>query len=782
MSELPRRSKIQTEFWILLVTIIISPLAFGTVELWSLALVQFIVSMGFILFVVNSIKGKRSIRRVPGILPLLILLLYMAIQAVPLPPELLRLLSPAAFDIASTSIYPHSPGKWMPVSVYRRGLILEIFRFASYIGVYVLTVELMTTTRRLKRMAYAVSGFVSFLALLSIIASYTSTHEIMWIRDIPGIGIPFGPYLNHNHYAGFMGMALPLVMGAFLISRPQLSGESIRSRISSSLASSTLNWHVLFGLGAVFIMLSIVLSLSRSGVASMLVSVGALSAVFIRQNRTGRGWIVLLVLFVILSMTWFEVFPLIKRIQVVLDTNGPMLGARKIIASDSIRAASDFILTGGGFGAFEHIYPSYRTLSGTLLVDHAHNDYIEFIVEGGILSSLLVFWFIVSVVKHMLVKLPERRNSSSIIIAYASGAGILYILLHSMTDFNMHVGANGLFFFFMLGLAVAASTASSRRGNHYRGLSYGKRYLYAALLLSLSLGCISTWMNTKMLLASSVYREYRAKSAATLYLATPLDKKRIFERAVSLDGLNPMYRIQLAAAEAEDFEFIKAESNVRIALLGSPLCGLCLQSMASLKDISGEYEAAQRYLTASMRYAPRWTDKYLRYGSWLSSSGKKEDALHVFLDGINAEPGRADLYIERMINSGLTFEMIYANIPQRHEAMLALSRKALSSGHRPMASALLDRTFTAIKSSGGASELDLNSMYWMNIALKRYPQAYAVASEGVARFSRNSNLRTLYARELERIDKREEALDAYRYALALNPSNSTALRGVERLK
>ena len=768
-------------YWSLLAAITISTLAFGSVELWSVSLMQLIVFVGFLVLISGSVSGHVTCFRVPGILPLLILLLYMALQALPLHPTLLKILSPSAFEAYSAAVFSDSPGQWVSLSLHRRGLLLEFLRFASYIGVYVLTVEVINSGKSLKRSSYAIAGFVSLLAVVSIIASFTSGNEILWLRDDPWGGSPFGPYINKNHYAGFMGMSLPLVIGLFLASRPRARGVNTRSRFISMIGSRRMNWHVLFGLGGVAIFVSVLLSLSRSGVAAMFVSLIVFAAIVKQRKKAGKGWVALVLLAVAVSLGWFGIAPLIERFEIILGADGIMMGARKIVFADSLRAAWDFILTGSGFGSFAYIYPAYRTLEGTLFVDHAHNDYIEFLVEGGIVSISLVVWFMVSISRHVVKELSKRRNSISVFVCYGSATGVLYMLLHSITDFNLHVGANGLFFFFILGLTVASSSSSFRRSKTTSLVLCPIRLQYAALALTLLLGGMSIWFNSRMILASGEYRRYTRNVIASDDSNLTESAREYIEKAVSLDNLNPLYRVKLAAEEVDAFEFDSAVGNLKTSLRYSPLCGLCLQSMASISDMAGDGNRAQQYLLSSLRYGARWTDKYLRYAMWLSYSGQRDDALQVFMQGLGVEPGRADDYIEAMVRSGYSVEEINAALPDRYDALLALAKVSVSRGSTEMAESLLDRAFPLTSRTRRAGAPDYNRMYSLNIMLKRYPEAFNVISEGSKRFADNPYLMAALGRELERRGDVIKALDTYRSALMLQPNNVAARRGVQRL-
>jgi O-antigen ligase len=785
ISEMPsdrnRYWRIVFSYWLLVAAVLGSTLAFGSVELWSMALIQFIVSAGLLVFLVQSVTGQAKCYKTPGMLPLLMILLYMILQSVPVPPSLLKVVSPAAFEVYSSSVFLESPGQWVSVSLFKRGLVLEFFRFASYAGVYFLTVEVTAGGRTLKQMVYTMAIFASVLAALSIIANFSSGNYIMWLRENPWGGHGYGPYINKNHYAGFMGMALPLIIGLFLATRPRAGGNDIKSRIVSVLGSRRINMHVLFGIGAVAVFVSILLSLSRSAVISMLLSITLLALLVRKRRRIGKGWVVILSIAIAISIGWFGVTPLLERFESVVGVGGITLGARKTMFIDSMDAARDFFLTGGGFGAFAHIYPAYRTLKGSAFVDHAHNDYLEFFVEGGLVFALLFIWFVASVVRHVSSELPKRHNRISVYMCLASVSGIFYMLLHSLTDFNLHVGANGLFFFFLLGLMVSASSTSLRGRKRTSLLPCTERAKYSALVLTLILGSLSLWFNSDAIRASAEYRKYTENVTGADGDVSSIGAMSAIRNTVSLDSLNPVFRVKLAASQVDAFEFDTALLNMKSSLLHSPLCGLCLQSMAAIHDMGGEEEMAREYLESSLRYGARWTDKYLRYALWLSASGGRDEALRVFAQGMSSEPGRYSRYIKAMADSGYSFMEMSNVLPQRYRAFLLLAGKAVSSENKSLAGSLLDRAFELISKSDSPYMRDYNNMYYLNSKLGRYRQAYNVAAEGTDRFDDNPYLLAALGREFERRGELQRAMETYREVLILQPFNGMAARGLKRL-
>jgi len=768
-------------YWTLICTIIVAPLAFGSVEIWSLAVMQTLVSIGVIVYFARSSMGLVKCYCVPGIVPLLLLLLYMVAQALPLPPSILMALSPSAYEVYSSTVWLDSPGDWASLSLFRRGLLLEFFRFASYVGIYVLTVELFTRGSKLKRGAYVVAGFVSLLAVVSIIARFSSGTEILWLRENPWGGNHFGPYINKNHYAGLMGMALFLVNGLFLATSPHIRERGFIRGIVAVLSSPRVSTHVLFGLGALAIFVSIVMSLSRSGIVSMCVSGVLMAALVIKRNKSTKNWILALVSAGTILLAWFGVDSLFDRLGQIVGDDWFLLEGRTIIYLDSLKAASDFILTGAGFGAFSHVYPAYRTLEGTIFVDHLHNDYLEFLVEGGLVFLVLAGWFIIDISRFVMKNLSQRKRGLSVYICYGSSFGILYMLFHSLSDFNFHVGANGLFFFFLLGLTVSSSSTSFRGRKRTSLPKCADKTKYAGMLLALILCAFSTWTSARLLLASSSYGGYMESSKSSGTDVPSLAARSLIQRAVDLDGLNPVYRVRLAGEKVNAFEFDDSAVEIQTALRSSPLCGACLQHMAILADMTGDYQISQSYFDASLRYGARWTDKYLRYATWLSGADQRDEGLIVFGRGMEAEPLRADEYMETMVERGYSDLEINRILPERYEAMLAFVRIFAFSRDTVIAEEVLDKSFSLLKKSERPKASDYSTIYYLNMQMKRYERAYEVIVEGASLFVDNSNLQAALGRELERRNDSEKALEIYKKVLLLDPTNVTAIRGMERL-
>jgi O-antigen ligase len=332
---------------------------------------------------------------VPGIVPLTLLLVYICFQLMPLPPEIIGVLSPGSYVFYRETVWIAEPGQWVSLAINKKAALSEFFRFASYAGIYILTIQLLAQGKFLRRTVTVIIAFSAVVAFFAIIQHLLPNNRIYWLRELPRGGTLFGPYVNRNHYAGLMGMIFPMVMSLFLYYRPKGEHASFRDRLAGIFTHPQSNISMILGFSAVLTATSVFLSLSRGGIASLIMSLVFLGFLLNRssgQNR--RGLLFASTIIVILyAVGWFGWEPIFERFQNIRDSRGGISDLRLDIWKDSLNIIRDFPLTGTGFGSYINIYPSYRTIAMEGIVDHAHNDYIELFTNGGAVSVLLLLWF-----------------------------------------------------------------------------------------------------------------------------------------------------------------------------------------------------------------------------------------------------------------------------------------------------------------------------------------------------------------------------------------------------
>ncbi|MCP3901069.1 MAG: lipid A core--O-antigen ligase, partial [Desulfobacteraceae bacterium] len=236
--------------------LIFSPLAFGTVEPWSYAVMEISVFLALFLYLINIYKTSSPLYTVPGIIPLCLFLIYIFIQIIPLPPQIVKIISPASFAIQDIKSF-------MTISIHPRATLLEFFRYATYAAFYVFTVQILSDKNLLKKTVLVITIFGSVLAFSSILQLYLTENMALWIRYCPNRPAIMGPYINYNHYAGLMEMIFPVTLALFLFHKPRTDDSNFLQGILEIFKQEKANIHILIGTGALLVVTSIFVCLSR---------------------------------------------------------------------------------------------------------------------------------------------------------------------------------------------------------------------------------------------------------------------------------------------------------------------------------------------------------------------------------------------------------------------------------------------------------------------------------------------------------------------------------------
>jgi O-antigen ligase len=116
---------------------------------------------------------------------------------------------------------------------------------------------------------------------------------------------------------------------------------------------------------------------------------------------------------------------------------------------DTDRESLDIIshapIAGMGGGTFYTVYPAWRG-DDQKFMDHAHNDYLEFTVEYGIVGAALLGWFLVLCFKRAARGLEDRDRSEQFGVSFASMMAIIAMMIHAMVDFSLQIPANAAWF------------------------------------------------------------------------------------------------------------------------------------------------------------------------------------------------------------------------------------------------------------------------------------------------------------------------------------------------
>jgi tetratricopeptide (TPR) repeat protein len=772
-------------YTIFIAILLFSPLAFGTVERWSYAVMEIASLVVVLLVFLRIFQKKTSYYETPGIVPLLLFLAYILLQVVPVPPQLIKILSPSTYEIYRESFLIANPSAWIPLSVNPKATLTEFFRFSAYAAFYITTVQLLTRKELFKRTVFIIVICASFISFFGIIQHLISNNKIYWFRELTQGGVPFGPYVNRNHYAGFMEMLFPLAIGLFLFHKPHVSYTSLREKIAELFNLEKTNIYLLLGFSAILIGTSVFLSLSRSGIISLSISMIFFGFMLIGQDiHRKRGMIIIIVCTLIaLSVGWFGWGPIIERFKELYPVEGDISEFRPIIWNDSRQLLRDFLLTGAGFGSYVSIYPLYKTLTVQLVVDHAHNDYIELLSNGGIIAFLLGTWFIAAVVIKSFRVYRKRHELLSLYLFVGSLTGIISILVHSVTDFNLYIGANGLYFFFLLGLVVSASHTRLREGLNRTYLKRIRISRGLAFTVTVILFLWTLIFNMGLLIGKSYYPGERAAQPSIDINDEELKayKKRIMKAAL-LDPFEATYHASLANTERNLGNHDAAFRQYQKALRMNPLNGEYMQKVGLSLSDREEIDAADALLRSGITYDRNTPQRYKVYALWLLSRGAKQDAMNIVRDAIALDPRETREYITLMVLQGVKDEEIPDFLPERADPYLVFAAYLQAIGKDGMAEDAYQKAlqFTEYEQVIKPSYFSTISRYYIKRNL--YDQALEVMRRATELLPENVNMRIQTARIYEKLGITYRAIEEYRDALIIDPDNRHVKHRLELLE
>jgi O-antigen ligase len=303
-------------------------------------------------------------------------------------------------------------------------------------------------------------GFVWFLMIFGFVVSIfgilqhlTFNGKLYWFREMHYGGIPFGPYVNRNHFAGFVELFIPMALV------PLMLGKVRRER-----------WLIV-GLFAVVSIGSLFLAASRGGVVSLAVEV-VVVVIWMSLRRTGpkqvlAGAAVLVAALVMVS--WLGVNQIAQRFS-GMKAMEVSSGKRASMRRDTWRIFVENPWMGTGLGTLQIVFPPYETLYDGRIVNHAHNDYLEVLAETGIAGGLCCALYVGLLLFHSSQQLSAGKTSIGTVLNLSGLVACTGFLVHSLVDFNLRLPANAQLFFLMATLATSrivpvkgAATESTHR-------------------------------------------------------------------------------------------------------------------------------------------------------------------------------------------------------------------------------------------------------------------------------------------------------------------------------
>jgi O-antigen ligase len=406
--------------------LLFGPLAFGAVEVWSISIMQVGAGLLFALWAAQeATAGKLEIVGSPLFLPMML--------------------------FASLLVWQLVTGQ----TAYRAQTFSAALLYCSYGLLLFLVVQCLRRTSQVKALGFALSGYGFTIAIFALLQGIASNGKLYWLRTAQAGGWIYGPYVNHNHYAGLMEMLTPIPL---VIS---LAG-GVRG-LRKTLAA----------VAAVVMASTIFLSGSRGGMVAFAAQMILLATFLIKRQRNWRAALAsgafLLLAFGLL--VWLGGGELVERMASIHTATTTELsgGTRLTIDRDALKMFAQKPVVGWGLGVFPDVYPQFSSFPSNIPVGMVHNDYLQVLVEMGALGFAAVLWFLLTLYRSALDKLKHWPPDANTTVTLAAMLGVTGILVHSFVDFNLQIPANAaLFYALCAAAAIEPRFVLHRRRHHNR--------------------------------------------------------------------------------------------------------------------------------------------------------------------------------------------------------------------------------------------------------------------------------------------------------------------------
>jgi putative inorganic carbon (hco3(-)) transporter len=307
----------------------------------------------------------------------------------------------------------------------------------DYIIVFYLVIHLIRTRSEIRQLIYVIIGVATFLAVFGLFKVSGNNPFSWWhypeiTQHTNRVSATYG---NANHLAGYMEMAIPLMLGLLV--------TGIRG------GQRLLFIGILF-----FLFLALMLSLSRGGWIGAFVGLFFMTVVLTPARSKKRKRVVfgLIGCTLVASLFILSSTATVERIVELEEKKG--LSARSSIWGGTISMIQDYPLLGAGPGMYSTVYTQYQPAGFVRRYFFAHNDYLQFASEAGIFLFPIQIWLLSVLYKKGFRKM---RSRSRLVwgITVGSMAGITAILFHTIYDFNLHIPANAMLFGVLAALVVS---------------------------------------------------------------------------------------------------------------------------------------------------------------------------------------------------------------------------------------------------------------------------------------------------------------------------------------
>lgn len=262
-----------------------------------------------------------------------------------------------------------------------------------------------------------------------------------------------GSFVYQNHFANYLALCLSIAFG-WLLSELKTSKKEFDLRtMLVDMLSTLFSQKLILRLAIIIMVIGLILSRSRMGNAGFFTALGVVSllSMFIYRRPPTLFKPLVVSIFILDLLIVGSIFGVDKVKQRLEDTSFTS-ETRDEVVIDSLPIIESNLYTGTGGGSFYTVFPQFQPQFYSGFYDHAHNEYVQFVVEYGVVMTAILGLWVLYAFWLACRTMYLRNNKLYKGIAFGCAMAIVHMLLHISVDFNLQSPANTLLFLTILTL------------------------------------------------------------------------------------------------------------------------------------------------------------------------------------------------------------------------------------------------------------------------------------------------------------------------------------------
>jgi O-antigen ligase len=381
-----------------------------------------------------------------------------ALQLVPLPLAWIERVSPRALSLIANIDFAFGAGlvRFHTLSVDPAATAVALLLYLSFV-ILLLGLTRVFAVDRLRRTVESLTIVGVLLALAGIVQKPLYAGRVLGVWEPESGGSPFGPFVNKNHFAGWMLMTLPLTV-ALLCAGLQQGMRGLRSGLRYKvlwLSSPEANRLILLAAAALLMAMSLLFTMSRSGMSALAVSLTVTGWLVVRgfEGRNRRAAVVIyLVVLAVTAVGWVGADAIVERFS---RANWSEFNNRRGAWADALNVWSAFRFTGTGLNTYGIAARFYQQHDLAQFFGEAHNDYLQLAAEGGLLvlipAAVCGLLFICEVYRRGR---KDEMSTMSWWLRRGAVTGLLGIALQETVEFSLQMPGNAVLFAVLCAIAL----------------------------------------------------------------------------------------------------------------------------------------------------------------------------------------------------------------------------------------------------------------------------------------------------------------------------------------